>query len=315
MRKDGRKMKKKRWMFLVAMLVAVMMLPITASAAVKLNKKSVTLDIGKTVQLKIKGTKAKAKWSSTNKNVAAVSKKGKVSAKSAGNATIKAKVGTKTLKCKVTVNVPATPAPTPTSTLEPSLSATKLDLIAGEQKQLTLNNASGNVAWSSSNFRIADVASDGTVYAKFYGACTIKATCGGKSYSCNVSVTFPNPECYPKMRFALSNGNELRIDAFEAQFITYQFDKNKAVTYLNTNGWDYITCTYRIHIKGNVPYKLALCQLDLLGFWDGNLNVDDALFNRFINFTTDENGDFDTIQELKLSNPTDMFYISGCSSS
>jgi len=308
-------MKKKRWMFLVAMLIAVMMLPITASAAVKLNKKSVTLDIGKTVQLKIKGTKSKVKWSSTNKNVATVSKKGKVSAKSAGNATIKAKVGTKTLKCKVTVNVPATPAPAPTSSPapEPSLSATKLDLIAGEQKQLTLNNASGNVAWSSSNFRIADVASDGTVYAKFYGSCMIKATCNGKSYSCNVSVTFPNPECYPKTKVTLSNGNELRIDAFEAQFITYQLDKSKALTY--TNGWDYITCTYLIHIKGNIPYKLTLCQLNLLGFWDGHLNVDDALFDRSIDFTTDENGNFDTIQELKLSNPTDMFYISGCSPS
>ena len=309
-------MKKKRWLLLIAMLIAVMMLPLTANAAVKLNKKKVTLTVGKTVQLKVKGTKAKVNWSSTNKNVAVVNKKGKVSAKSVGSATIKAKVGKKTFKCKVTVNAPVTPAPapapapTPTPAPEPSLSATKLDLIAGQQKQLTLNNASDNVTWSSSNFKVADVASDGTVYARFYGTCVVKATCGRKSYTCKVSVTLPNPECYPKTKYTLSNGNELRIDAFEAQFISYQFDKNAALTYFSGGGWDYTTCTYRIHIKGNIPYKSTACSIGLLSFWDRHMNVDDAMFGRYIDVKSDENGNFDTMQEVKFSNPVDMFYIS-----
>ena len=69
-------MKKKRWLLLIAMLIAVMMFPLTANAAVKLNKTKVTLTVGKTVQLKVKGTKNKVNWSSTNKNVAARQQKG-----------------------------------------------------------------------------------------------------------------------------------------------------------------------------------------------------------------------------------------------
>ena len=52
----------------------------------KLNKKKVTLYVGKSVRLKVKGTKKKAKWKSSNKKVAAVSSKGKVSAKKKGPA-------------------------------------------------------------------------------------------------------------------------------------------------------------------------------------------------------------------------------------
>ena len=96
-------MKKKKLLLLIIMLLTVMALSNTANAAVKLNKKKVTLTVGKTVQLKVKGTKAKVKWSSSNKKIAAVSKKGKVKAKKAGKATITAKVGKKKYKCRVTV--------------------------------------------------------------------------------------------------------------------------------------------------------------------------------------------------------------------
>ena len=74
-----------------------------AASKVKLNKKKVTLYVGKTTTLKLKGTKQKIKWSSSNKTIATVSSKGKVKAKKAGTATITAKVGKKKYKCKVTV--------------------------------------------------------------------------------------------------------------------------------------------------------------------------------------------------------------------
>ena len=304
-------MKKKRWLLLIAMLIAVMMLPITANAAVKLNKKAVTLTVGKTVQLKVKGTKNKVNWSSTNKNVAVVNKKGKVSAKSAGSVTIKAKVGKKTLKCKVTVNAPVTPAPAPaptsapTSLPEPSLSATKLDLIAGQQKQLTLNNASGNVAWSSSNHRVAGVDSDGTVYAKFYGTCTIKATCGGKSYSCNVSVTFPNPECYPKTRFS-AYGSEVRIDTFEAKFVAYQLNRTDVgIIASGDDGPYYGTCIYRIHLKGNVLNTSQFYPI-FATMWEGYVN---EFFGSYMEITPDKNGDFDIIKDITFAGPAEIIYL------
>ena len=75
-----------------------------AKAKPKLSKKKVTLTVGKKVKLKVKNAgKKKVKWKTSNKKVAKVNKKGVVKAKKAGKATITAKIGKKTLKCKVTV--------------------------------------------------------------------------------------------------------------------------------------------------------------------------------------------------------------------
>ena len=73
------------------------------AATVKLNKKKVTMDIGDRVKLKVKNTTKKVTWSSDNSEVARVSKLGNVYALSKGECTITAKVGKKTLTCKVTV--------------------------------------------------------------------------------------------------------------------------------------------------------------------------------------------------------------------
>jgi len=71
--------------------------------AIKLNKKTVYLAPKMTVKLKVKGTKKKVTWKSSNKKVATVSKKGKVKAKKTGKVTITAKVKGKKLKCKIIV--------------------------------------------------------------------------------------------------------------------------------------------------------------------------------------------------------------------
>lgn len=70
--------------------------------ALALNKTKVTLEAGKSTTLKL-DTNKKIKWSSSNKNVASVNAKGKVTAKKAGRATITAAVGKKKYKCNVTV--------------------------------------------------------------------------------------------------------------------------------------------------------------------------------------------------------------------
>ena len=63
----------------------------------KLNKKKVTLYVGKSVRLKVKGAGKKVKWKSSNKKIATVSSKGKVKAKKKGKAKITAKFGKKKL--------------------------------------------------------------------------------------------------------------------------------------------------------------------------------------------------------------------------
>lgn len=74
-----------------------------AASAIKLNKKTAKIAVGKSVTLKVRGTKKKVKWKSSKKSVATVSAKGKVTGKKAGKAVVTAKVKGKTLKCKVTV--------------------------------------------------------------------------------------------------------------------------------------------------------------------------------------------------------------------
>ena len=88
---------------LVLVLVVALIQPTNASAAVKLNKSSITMYVGKTTTLKLSGTTKSATWTSSNKSVATVTSKGNVSAKSAGTATITAKVSSKKYTCKVTV--------------------------------------------------------------------------------------------------------------------------------------------------------------------------------------------------------------------
>lgn len=140
MKKDT-KIKNKKFHFrtltLMLMLVLIAVaIPATshteaeaASKKMKLSATSKKLDVGKSFTLKIytrgdsvldsKGRlavmddkddihywfdyKTKATWKSSNPKVATVSSKGKVTAKKKGTATITAKVGKTTYKCKVTV--------------------------------------------------------------------------------------------------------------------------------------------------------------------------------------------------------------------
>lgn len=75
----------------------------SVSAKVKLNQKTLYMSKGDKESLKVTGTKKKVTWKSSNRKVATVTKKGKVTAKKTGKTTITAKVGGKKLKCKVVV--------------------------------------------------------------------------------------------------------------------------------------------------------------------------------------------------------------------
>lgn len=108
---DMHMQQKNRWRVTALVLAAALIIPaagpVTSGAKQKLalNRKKVTLTVGKTCVLKVKGTKKKVRWSSSRTSIASVSKKGKVKAKKQGMAKIKARVtGRKSpLVCKVTV--------------------------------------------------------------------------------------------------------------------------------------------------------------------------------------------------------------------
>ncbi len=104
--------------FFVMMMILSLITPFAVSnanatvayaATIKLNKTSISLDVGKTYTLKISGTKSKVTWSTSNKKVATVNSSGKVTAKKAGSATVTALVNKKKYNCKVTVKTPVNP--------------------------------------------------------------------------------------------------------------------------------------------------------------------------------------------------------------
>ncbi len=92
----------------IALILTSTLVGVQAAKKVKINKSKATIKVGQTVQLKVKNTKKKVKWKTSNKKVATVSKKGKVKGKKVGKATITAKVGKKKYRCKVSVIASAT---------------------------------------------------------------------------------------------------------------------------------------------------------------------------------------------------------------
>lgn len=98
-------MKKITMMALVVMTMMVMLIaPVQAAAKTKTTK--VTMKAGQSKTLRVKAA-SKVKWSSSNKAIVSVSKKGKIVARRAGKAKITAKYGKK--KAVFVVTVKGTP--------------------------------------------------------------------------------------------------------------------------------------------------------------------------------------------------------------
>ncbi len=144
----------------------------------KVNKTKITLSTGETFTLTIKNASGKFKFSSSNKKVASVNKKGVITAKKNGSAKITAKVGKKKLTCKVTVK-------------KMSIDKKSLTVVAGSTATITLKNGK-NVKWSSSSGGIASVIgndSSATVKGLKEGKTIISAKAGSVTLKCNVTVS------------------------------------------------------------------------------------------------------------------------------
>ena len=89
--------------FIVASFTSLDAMKVYGASKIKLNKTSVFVVKGKSIQLRVKGTKAKVKWFSKSKKIAVVNRYGKVKGKSVGTVYIIAKVKGKKLKCFVRV--------------------------------------------------------------------------------------------------------------------------------------------------------------------------------------------------------------------
>ncbi len=149
---------KRSFCFLLAMLLILTCMPLSSQAkktVIRLNKKTVSVYTGKTVKLKVKGTTKKVKWSSSNKKIATVSKKGVVKGKKAGSCKVFAKVAGVKLKCKVTVK---SSAGTPVNPTEPKAKAKRTILMYTAGSDLEADD--GNLTKNLMNAMSANISDD-----------------------------------------------------------------------------------------------------------------------------------------------------------
>lgn len=162
--------------------------------ALKLNKSSVSIIRGKTYTLKATITGGlnageSLTWSSSNKSIATVSSKGKITAVADGTVkiTVKAPSGVKAT-CTVYVCKPT----------KVTLDKTSVILVKGATAKLAATIAptsakKAELTWSSSNTKVATVSSSGKITAVKDGTAVITVeTANGKKATCKVIVATPS---------------------------------------------------------------------------------------------------------------------------
>ena len=155
--------------------------------SIKLNKTSATLKKGKSLTLKatISPSSANNKavtWSSSNKKVATVDKKGKVKAVAAGTVKITVKSGSQ--KAVYTIVVPGTTA---IKGVKSSVSVKKGKSYTLKPK-LSYTESPDKVTYKSSNKKIATVSKKGVIKGKKKGTATITIKSGKVTKKCKVKV-------------------------------------------------------------------------------------------------------------------------------
>lgn len=182
-----------RVLAILILLVFTMLIPVEAQAA-KLNRKTLTLQKGKTYTLKMQGTKKKTSWKISKPSIARVVRKTKTTIKikavRAGKTDVSCRVQGKTYKCKVQV-------------VDPKLNVSKISMKIGSTKVLKVTGGTGQVKWSTSNRSFATVI-NGKVTAKKAGTVKIFATQNNKKLSCTVTVL---------QKTSNDNGSQVKPDA------------------------------------------------------------------------------------------------------
>lgn len=203
------------------LLLLICMIPTGTAKAARINRKKVTTEPGKIIVLSITSQTQNAKWSSSNKKVATVSKYGIVKAKKAGKCTITGTVGSKKYTCQVTVKKKAV------NVEKISLSEVNLNMKIGETKKLSVtispyNATKKKIVFSSENSLIASVDASGHVTGVSAGETNIYASCGNKQVVCKVTV-----------RDIEENDNKIQENTKTKETKEIYRDENIIISYVN----------------------------------------------------------------------------------
>lgn len=156
-------------------------------------KTEFTMSVGDdSIPLTASGGSGSYTWSSSDESIVTVDADGKVSAVSAGQATITVTDGSGKGTCMVRVKGGTSSGQTTTtpSSSAPKLSSTDFTThVGGPDVQLKVSGTTSSVTWASKNTGIATVSGSGVVKAVSAGTTTITATVDGKVLECIVRVT------------------------------------------------------------------------------------------------------------------------------
>jgi len=222
-----------------------------SAATVSISNKTLTMDVGTTKQLKITGTKNKITWNSSKKAIVVVSTTGKITAKSAGAATITATVGTKKYTCQITVSVPIT------------ISSKTLTLSVNKTSLLKVNGTSKTVTWTTSSPSVASISSKGTITAKKIGVTTISATVAGKKLTCKVTVSSPAKINVTSYTLNMGTTKKLTITGTTNK-VTWSSD-NTAIATVSTTGTVTPKALGVAIINAQVDGKKLSCDVTVVG--------------------------------------------------
>lgn len=153
-----------------------------------ISEDKVTLKVGEDCILIAENVteKDKISWESSDKDLATVNKKGKVSAKKEGEVKVTLTVNGKDVDvCQIEIEAKSGKPETPNY----KLSAEEMTLEVNKTGELTLEGAEdvSEIQWTSDNISVATV-TNGKITAKHAGITNILASIAGQSYTCKVEV-------------------------------------------------------------------------------------------------------------------------------
>lgn len=190
---------------------------ITASS-LALNKNRSTLYEGENITLNATTVPtSNITWTSSDSNIASVSKSGKVIAKKKGTAVVTATANNLTATCTIQVN-------------KPSLTLNKKALTIYLKNPVYLKatvKPANTITWSSSNTKIATISSKGKIKGKKPGTVTITARANGIKKSCKITIKKP--------KLTLDSSEINVIAGYSHQLNTKTRPSNKNISWSSAN--------------------------------------------------------------------------------
>lgn len=171
--------------------------------------------------ISIRGKVGKSTFKSSNKKVATVNSKGKITGKKKGTCTIIIRTNGVTLKRRITV-------------INPRLNKKSIKLVQGKTFKLKVYGGNGKVKYSSNNNKIATVSKYGNIRAKYAGSCKVTIIRNGIKLVCKIKVTASKYPVGLKYNFKQTKKNITRYMSETFNLSSYYKINNNAKSLYNS---------------------------------------------------------------------------------